>query len=164
MTRMTKCWKASIVPSTRKGPGGGGLQSPQEPQASSRRGPGGGGRPPPVSSRAPSLIKEEEDKEGASRTSPRPHGGEGQDKEVAEWTRRLRAPSLIKEEDGDGARRRWTPCLLKSPRPHRGLRRGHDKEVEEGARRRSAPSLLESPQPHGGGGQDEVGARRTRRL
>ena len=29
---------------------------------------------------------------------------------------------------------------------------------------RSALSLLENPQPHGGGGQDEVGARRTRRL
>ena len=88
------------------GPGGGGPQVSSRARISSRRGPGEGGCPPPVSSRAPSLIKEEEDKEGASRTSPRPHGGEGQDKEVAEWTRRLRAPSLIEEEDEDGARRR----------------------------------------------------------
>ena len=51
-------------------------------------------------------------------------------------------------EEKDKTRRwpRWT-WRLRAPR------RGHDEEVEE-----------EGPQPHGGGGQDEVGARRMRRL
>ena len=60
---------------TRTGPGGGWLpvfsRAPsliEEGARRTRRGPGGGGPPPSVSLRAPSLIHEEEDEKGASRT------------------------------------------------------------------------------------------------
>ena len=62
--------------------------------------------------------------------------------------RRLRSPSLIQEEDEEGARRSWTPTLIK----------------RTGQKGRGGCQEEESPQPHHGGGQeDEEGAKKTRR-
>ena len=91
-----------------------------------------------VSSRAPSLIDEEEDDKGANRT---------------------RAPSLMEEDRmrrGPGGRGGYDPPAARMMRGPGGRgptlsSRGQEKEVEEGARWRRAPSLIEE------------GARRTRR-
>ena len=136
-------------------------------------GPGGGR--PPVSSRAPSLIEEGSGGQGGGQEEEGPHpqypreppasstrrktrrGPVGRENQ-ASWrrtgwegvrrTRRLRSPSLIEEEDEEGARRSWTPTLIK----------------RTGQKGRGGCQEEESPQPHQGGGQeDEEGARRTRR-
>ena len=122
---------------TRMGPGGGGLpvssRAPsliEEGARRTRRGPGGGGPPPSISSRALSLIDEDEDEKGASRT---------------------RAPSLMEEDRtrrGPGGCRGYDPPAPLRRRMRRGTggrgpplsSRGQDKEVEEGARRRRTPA------------------------